>query len=108
VRKIIKTKWGLEIIFAQEDWFTGSFLEIGLNKKTPYRKAPFTCVYHILNGSVRVLLNGKLYEFSEGKTLLIREGTKYQLIGIKGVPRLIKIAKVRVENEDYSRAGKHI
>ena len=106
MRKIVKTKWGVEVIFAQEDWFTGSILEIGFNRGTDYKKAPMNIIYHVLQGSVQIMLNGALYEFGEGKTILVRKGTKYQIIGTKSVPRVIKIAQYKLEDKDLSSVTK--
>lgn len=101
MRKIIKTKWGLEIIYSQEKWFTASYLELGVGKKTPDRTAPFDIVYDIMDGTVRFIINGRTYEFSKGKTVSIKKGTKYQIVGVVS-PRLNKIARTKIEDEDLS------
>lgn len=101
MRKIVKTTWGMEIVYAQEDWFTASYIEIGLGKTTPYRKAPFDIVFDILEGTARFTINGKTYDFHKGKTISIKKGTKYSIMGID-VPKLNKIAKTIMKDEDFS------
>lgn len=95
MRKLIKTKWGTEIIFSEEDWFIGSFMQIGFGKFTEYENAAVDTIYYVQQGSVEFVINGTHYEFREGKTLRIIRGTKYQIIGTRSIPILIKIAKIK-------------
>lgn len=76
MRKVDLFDWGEEITFANEDWFIGKILEIqGEIEDT----AGTDSVLHVLKGRLRVNFGGGTYEFSQGKTLFLKEGTNYTL-----------------------------
>jgi len=102
MRKIIKTNFGMEVIFAQETWMTASFLEIGTGKETEYKTAPFDITYYIEDGMARFTLNGRDYEFGTGKTVTIRKGTKYR-IKTMSVSKLIKITNYIYKDRDFTQ-----
>jgi len=104
MRKIIKAKWGYEAVYAQEEWFTGSYMEIGSGRSTPYKTAAFDIIYDILDGTVRFTINGRVYDFSTGKTVSIKKGTKYSIMGVT-VSKINKVAKFTLKDEDFTPYG---
>lgn len=104
MRRIIKTKFGTEVIFANEDFFVGKFLNFSINSSTNEEIAKYTRVFYIDEGIVCFTINGRDYEFGFGKTILIRKGTKFK-ISTKGPARIIEIAQTTLP-EDFSEGRK--
>lgn len=101
MRKPFKTDFGSEIIFAQEDWFTGSFISIAEGKKMEEKTAEFDIIFYIDEGMGTFTINGTAYEFGWGKTVLIRKGTKYS-IECHSPLRVIKITQNILKDKDFS------
>lgn len=102
MRKLIRHRWGIEIIFSQESWITASFLEIGSKKETKYEHAKYNIIFYIQNGLARFTINGSDYEFGAGKTISIKSRTKFRIKAI-GITRLIKIEQYALKDKDFSQ-----
>ena len=100
MRKIVKTKFGSEVLFANEDFFVGKFLNFTINSSTDEQIAEFPRVFYVDEGVVDFSINGSDYEFGYGKTVLIQKGTKFK-ISAKGPARVVEIAQTTLP-EDFS------
>ncbi len=101
MRKILRTKFGSEVIFANEDFFAGKFLNFGIDKETDEQISEHDRVFYIDEGVVLFTINGSGYEFGYGKTVLISKGTKFKISSLQGPARIIEISKTSLP-EDFS------
>jgi mannose-6-phosphate isomerase-like protein (cupin superfamily) len=104
MRKPIRTDWGIEVIVAQEEWMTASFLEIGKDKGTEYQAALYDIVFHVMDGIIMATLGNNDYEFGYGKTLLIKKGTEFKIFAIEPA-RLLKVAQYKLEDKDLAKGN---
>ena len=107
MRKPKKTSFGSEVIFAQEDWFTGSFMNIHTDKTMKEQTANCDIIFYIDDGIAVFRINESEYEFGFGKTILIKKGTVYTIMAVTPL-RLIKITKELIKNKDFSGGKKFI
>ncbi len=101
MRKIVTTDWGIETIYAQEDWFTGSYIQIGTGKETEYKKSENNKVFDIVDGTARFTIGNMTYDFHKGKTISITKGTKYSIKGIN-IPKINVISDRVIKDKDIS------
>ncbi len=107
MRKPKKTNFGSEIIFAQEDWFTGSFLNINTDKTLEKQTAENDMIFYIDDGIAVFEINNSKYEFGFGKTILIKKGTTYSITAVTPL-RIIKITKELLKDKDFSGGEKFV
>jgi len=106
MRKPKKTNFGSEVTFAQEDWFTGSFININTNKTLEKETASCDIIFYIDDGIAVFNINNSEYEFGFGKTILIKKGTVYSIMAITPL-RIIKVTKELIKDKDFSGGEKH-
>ena len=106
MRKPKRTDFGSEVIFAQEDWFTGSFINIRTDKTMEEQTADSDTIFYIDDGIAVFKINNSEYEFGFGKTVLIKKGTVYSIMAVTPL-RLIKLTKELIKDKDFS-GGKNI
>jgi len=107
MRKPKKTNFGSEVIFAQEDWFTGSFINIQTDKTMEEQTAEHDIIFYIDDGIAVFKINNSEYEFGFGKTVLVKKGTVYSVMAVTPL-RMIKITKELLKNKDFSGGKKFI
>jgi hypothetical protein len=100
MRKAIKTDFGNEVIFAQEEWFTASFINLKVGGTIGPKKAEYDFTLYVDEGIISLGENGN-YEFGYGKTILIKKGEIYRIEAVNP-SRLIKIANIKMEDKDFS------
>ena len=101
MRKPKKTGFGSEVIFAQEDWFTGSFLNFAENKIMEKNRALCDTIFYIDDGIALFNISDSDYEFGFGKTILIKKGTMFSITAITPL-RIIKLTKEIIKNDNFS------
>jgi len=106
MRKPLKKDFGSEVTFAQEDWFTAGFLNIGAGKSTSIETADHDIVFYIDDGIAIFTINGITYEFGWGKTVLIRKGTRYTISSVGSPIRIIKVTQEILKDKDFSGGKK--
>lgn len=100
MRLPIKTKWGNEVILAQEEWMTLSELNFkDINKGTDYTAYPYEILYYIDEGMAEVLIAGTTLQWGYGKSIRINPNMKHQIIPISIPLRIIKVAKYKANVE---------
>lgn len=100
MRKIFRTKFGSEVVFANEEFFVGKFLNFSINTSSEEEVSEFPRVFYVDEGIVDFTINGNEYEFGFGKTVLIQKGTKFK-ISAREPARLIEISNTTLP-EDLS------
>ena len=106
MRKPKRTDFGSEVTFAQEDWFTGSFINIQTDKTMKEQTANSDIIFYIDDGIAVFKINNSEYEFGFGKTILIKKGTVYSIMAVTPL-RLIKLTKELIKDKDFSGGKEH-
>ena len=107
MRKPTKTNFGSEVVFAQEDWFTGSFMNFSENKTMEKIRALCDIIFYIDDGIALFNINGSEYEFGFGKTVLIKRGAMFSITAVTPL-RIVKLTKEIIKNNDFSGGEKFV
>ena len=86
-----KTTWGLEIVWADTEWYSSRVLKIDDGEKTPYlyhKKQDITIF--VSQGSVQLVVEGRIKMLGPGDTYHISPKIMYQLVALKGDVLLIE------------------
>ena len=107
MRLITKTKYGNEVILAQERWFTFSEMNFDIVKEgIEYSADVFDNAFYIENGIAEFTISGTTMQWGYGKTVLIKKGTKYRIIPISTPLKIFRISNRIVINGHYSEGNK--
>jgi mannose-6-phosphate isomerase-like protein (cupin superfamily) len=96
MRLPVKTKWGNEVILAEEEWMTLS--ELNFNNPgvgTDRGKVDYDILYYIDEGMAEFEISGSTLQWGYGKSVRINAGTTHSITPVSTPLRVIKVSKCK-------------